>query len=409
MTINMNDSRAVSIAQIREFLQASRIIKFQGVSQKEKYLWIENTLHRFRYFSLRKKDKSTVKKYIERMTGYSDSQLGRLIAKKKKAGRILPSSKKRNTFPTIYDTSDVARLLETDDNHARLSGPATKRILLREYEVFGNRDYERLSQISVSHIYNLRGKRQYISGSLTYNPTPTTKVSIGERKKPNSQGKPGFIRVDSVHQGDLDQEKGVYHINLTDEATQWEIVGCVEGISEKYLLPLLEDLINQFPFRIINFHSDNGSEYINKQVADMLNRLLIKQTKSRARHSNDNALAESKNGSVIRKHMGYRHIPKKYAALINEFYKRYFNVYVNYHRPCGFATDIIDAKGKIKKKYDQYLMPYEKLLSLKNPEQYLREGVTIQIIMDIAQEKSDNEYAALMQKEKDKLFKSFKK
>ena len=405
----MNDSHAVSIAQIREFLQASQIIKFKGVSQKEKYSWVENILNRFGYFSLRKKDKTTVKKYIRQMTGFSDAQTGRLIAKKKKIGKILPSSRKRHTFPTIYDTGDIARLLETDNNHERLSGPATKKILIREYREFGKKEYERLSGISIAHIYNLRGKRQYVSGSLTYTKTQTTQAAIGERRKPKPEGKPGFIRVDSVHQGDLDKVKGVYHINLTDEVVQWEIIGCVEGISEKFLLPLLEDLIEQFPFKIINFHSDNGSEYINQQVADLLNRLAIKQTKSRSRHSNDNALAESKNGSVIRKHMGYAHIPKKYAHSINCFYKKYLNVYVNYHRPSGFATDTMDDKGKIRKKYDQYLMPYEKFLSLENSERYLREGTTPQMIKDIAKEKSDNEYAALMQREKARLFKSFKK
>jgi len=409
MTLNMNDSHAVSIAQIREFLQASQIIKFKGVSQKEKYSWVENILNRFGYFSLRKKDKTTVKKYIRQMTGFSDAQTGRLIAKKKKIGKILPSSRKRHTFPTIYDTGDIARLLETDNNHERLSGPATKKILIREYGQFGKKEYERLSGISIAHIYNLRGKRQYVSGSLTYTKTQTTQAAIGERRKPKPEGKPGFIRVDSVHQGDLDKVKGVYHINLTDEVVQWEIIGCVEGISEKFLLPLLEDLIEQFPFKIINFHSDNGSEYINQQVADLLNRLAIKQTKSRSRHSNDNALAESKNGSVIRKHMGYAHIPKKYAHSINCFYKKYLNVYVNYHRPSGFATDTMDDKGKIRKKYDQYLMPYEKFLSLENSERYLREGTTPQMIKDIAKEKSDNEYAALMQREKARLFKSFKK
>jgi len=409
MTLNMNDSHAVSIAQIREFLQASQIIKFKGVSQKEKYSWVENILNRFGYFSLRKKDKTTVKKYIRQMTGFSDAQTGRLIAKKKKIGKILPSSRKRHTFPTIYDTGDIARLLETDNNHERLSGPATKKILIREYREFGKKEYERLSGISIAHIYNLRGKRQYVSGSLTYTKTQTTQAAIGERRKPKPEGKPGFIRVDSVHQGDLDKVKGVYHINLTDEVVQWEIIGCVEGISEKFLLPLLEDLIEQFPFKIINFHSDNGSEYINQQVADLLNRLAIKQTKSRSRHSNDNALAESKNGSVIRKHMGYAHIPKKYAHSINCFYKKYLNVYVNYHRPSGFATDTMDDKGKIRKKYDQYLMPYEKFLSLENSERYLREGTTPQMIKDIAKEKSDNEYAALMQREKARLFKSFKK
>jgi hypothetical protein len=409
MTLNMNDSHVVSIAQIREFLQASQIIKFESVSRKEKYAWVENTLNRFGYFSLRKKDKSTIKKYILRMTGFSDAQLGRLIAVKKKKGKILLSSTKRHTFTTIYDTNDIARLVETDNNHGRLSGPATKKILIREYEKFGREKYQQLSKISVSHIYNLRGKRQYVSKSLTLNPTPTTKVPIGERRKPDPCGKPGFIRVDSVHQGDLDKAKGVYHINLVDEVTQWQIVGCVEGIAELFLLPLLEDLIEQFPFEVINFHSDNGSEYINKQVASMLNRLVIKQTKSRARRTNDNALVESKNGSVIRKHMGYRHIPKKYATSINCFYKEYFNVYVNYHRPSGFATDTMNAKGKIKKKYDQYLMPYEKFLSLENPAQFLKENITIVIIENIAKEKSDNESAALMQKEKAELFKSFKK
>jgi len=343
------------------------------------------------------------------MTGFSDSQLGRLIARKKKTGKILPSSKKRNSFPTVYDTNDVARLIDTDNNHERLSGPAAKRILLREYEMFGKKEYAKLSRISISHIYNLRAKRQYESGSLTYTKTQAAKASIGERRKPKPEDNPGFIRVDSVHQGDLDKAKGVYHINLTDEVTQWEVIGCVEGISEKFMLPVLADAISQFPYKIINFHSDNGSEYINRQVAELLNGLLIKQTKSRSRHSNDNALAESKNGSVIRKHMGYTHIPKKYAESINCFYKEYFNIYVNYHRPSGFSTDTIDDKGKIKKKYDKYMMPYEKFLSLENPEQYLREGVTLQMIIDIAKEKSDNEYAALMQKEKSKLFKSFKK
>ena len=98
---------------------------------------------------------------------------------------------------------------------------------------------------------------------LNYQKTHPVKVNIGIRKKPAPYGKPGYLRVDSVHQGDLDKEKGVYHINLVDEVTQWEIVGCVEGISEHFLAPLLEVLLKLFPFKILGFHSDNGSEYIN--------------------------------------------------------------------------------------------------------------------------------------------------
>ena len=64
-------------------------------------------------------------------------------------------------------------------------------------------------------------------------------VAIGERRKPEPGGRPGYLRVDTVHQGDLDGVKGVYHINAVDEVTQWQVVGAVEHISEAWLEPLL--------------------------------------------------------------------------------------------------------------------------------------------------------------------------
>lgn len=409
MTITMDDSHMLSIAQVREFLQLSEVVKFEGISLTEKYEWTDKVLTRFRYSQLKKKDRGSVRKYIMKMTGISKSQLTRLIFKKAEVGKVLPSSQGRHSFSTIYTPEDIARVVETDNAHCRLSGTATKEIFEREFEKFKKKDYERLSKISVSHIYNLRGKKQYTSASLTYTKTQATAVSIGERRKPQPEGKPGYIRVDSVHQGDLDKEKGVYHINMVDEVTQMEIIGCVEKISEQYLEPLLEDLLAQFPFKIINFHSDNGSEYINKKVSELLNKLIISQTKSRSRKCNDQALVEGKNGAVIRKHMGRTHISQKNAGPINLFYKNYFNVYVNYHRPCGFPTVITDSKGKQKKKYKTYLIPYEKFKSLENAQQYLQEGLTIEALDEIAYAKSDNEYAKEMQKEKDKLFKNFKK
>ena len=174
-----------------------------------------------------------------------------------------------------------------------------------------------------------------------------------------------------------------------------------------FLAPLLEDLLAQFPFRILNFHSDNGSEYINKVVADILIRLLIRQTKSRPRHSNDNGLVESKNGSVIRKHMGHMHIPQRHARTINQFYRDHLNPYLNYHRPSGFAEEKIDAKGKIRKVYTLYRTPFEALKSHLNASKFLKDSISIEYLETIAKEKSDNECAALMQKAKQELFKSF--
>src|SRR3989338_2262872 len=276
MTIKMNDSHIVSIAQIKEFLKISKGFDFKTTSRKEKYDWINEILLRFKYFRLRKKDKTIVRKYIMQMAGISDAQLTRLVNKKKKVGKIVANNSGRHKFEKIYKPEDIALLIKTDNLHLRMSGCATKTILKRECEAFKK--------------------------------TNPVGCKIGERRRPEPEGRPGFLRIDSVHQGDFNSEKGPYHINIVDEVTQFEIVGCVEKISEFYLEPMLENLISQFPFVILNFHSDNGSEYINKITSKLLNKLLVSQTKSRARHSNDNGLVEGKNGWVIRKHIGYAYI-----------------------------------------------------------------------------------------------------
>lgn len=407
MTINMNDSHVFSISQLRDFLKLDHCIQFRATSCAERCQWINEVLDRFGYFKIRKKDKGIIRDYLEKMTGLSASQLSRLIARKRKCGHVFITQTKRHRFPTIYDPRDIELLVETDNLHARLSGKATKEILGREYKLFDKIEFEKLAQISVSHIYNLREKRQYRSHSLTVKGTLASRnIAIGKREKPDPDGEPGYVRIDTVHQGDLEQEKGVYHINLVDEVTQWEIAGCVEKISERFLEPLLNDLIAQFPFKIINFHSDNGSEYINKVVAKLLNKLLIKQTKSRSRHSNDNALAECKNGSVIRKHMGYTYIDQKYAQPINQFYQSYFNQYLNYHRPCGYATTMTDKRGKQKKIYktEDYQIPYEKLKSIHNAQNYLKEDITFDKLDKIAYAGSDNEFAKKMRTAKTQLF-----
>ncbi len=405
----MNDEHFESVADIAAFTNATENIEFKGAGTiAEKYIWVEATLTRFRYFSITKKAKGEVRRYVRRMTGYSATQLTRLIRKKKKQRKIKRSTKKRNVFGTTYTTADIALLLKTDNAHSRISGPATQNIMEREYTLFGKKEYENIRHISSSHLYNLRQTRQYVSHALTYTKTNPVDRNIGERRKPQPEGKPGYLRVDSVHQGDQGGKKGIYHINIVDEVTQLEWVGCVETISEFHLKPLLEKLLEQIPFKVWNFHSDNGSEYINHVVAELLQKLFIDQTKSRARHSNDNALAEGKNGSRVRKHMGRMHIEKRHAPVVEHFYEEYFNVYLNYHRPCGFATTIIDKRGKEKKKYDVYLTAYEKLKSLPNAATHLKSGVTFKQLDKIAYAFSDNEWAEKMQKAKELLFESFR-
>ena len=269
---------------------------------------------------------------------------------------------------------------------------------------------KRLAGLSVSHLYNLRKSAGYQALRASFTKTRPVCNPISVRKAPRPNGRAGWVRIDSVHQGDLDGVKGVYHITCVDCVSQWQVQACVQGISEAFLLPVLALIMAQFPFEIVGFHSDNGSEYINKKVAQLLNKLCIEQTKSRSRHSNDNALAESKNASVVRKHMGYSHIPQKYAKPINEFYQNTFNSWLNLHRPCLFATELTSDKGKIIKRYlnEDVKTPLECLVLLdKKGLVKLRQGITLKALQAQAKAQTDLQAAQGMQKAKAELFATF--
>jgi len=406
MQLIMNDTKMETIEQVRLFLQGSQGLEFKLIHKEEKYHWIESVLKRFGYHRLSRKDKGTLRNYVMRVTGYSPAQVCRLISEYRERGTIQAGSYHRNRFPTRYTRSDIELLARTDELHGWLSGPATKRILEREWQIYGRVEYQNICRISVAHLYNLRRSRRYRELTRRYTKTRPTVSKIGERAKPEPNGRPGHIRVDTVHQGDLNGTKGVYHINAVDEVTQWEIVVSVEGISEAYLVPALESLLNQFPFPILGFHSDNGSEFINYKVVGLLNKLLIRLTKSRPRHSNDNALVESKNGSVIRKQLGYSHIPQDCAGRLNQYHGESLNPYINFHRPCFFPVSVIDPRGRIRKRYpyEEVKTPYEKLKSLSNSDTLLRPEILFEGLDKIAYAMSDNQFAERMVKARFDLF-----
>ena len=405
MTITMDDAQITTLEQVQKVLDSSEGIAFKGVGRRQRYEWIESVVERFEYFSLGRKGKGLLKAYLKRLSGFSRAQLTRLLSRNLFEGEIQPSRARRNRFPKKYTDFDKELLAQTDNAHGRMSGPATKRILERQYELYKDKRFERLRGICAAHIYNLRKSRAYQHRAQTFSKTRSVSRAIGLRRKPEPQGRPGYIRVDTVHQGDLNGEKGVYHINMVDAVTQWEIVACVETISEAHLEPVLEIALGMFPFMIVSFHSDNGSEYINAVIAKLLNRLLIEQTKSRSNRTNDNALVEGKNGSVIRKHMGHWHIEQRHAPAINRFYEEHFNEYLNFHRPCGFATVTVDEKGRRRKKYENYQTPHERLKTIKDAAKYLREGVSLEALDKIAARQTDNEAAAAMQEARDRLLK----
>ena len=410
MIVKLHTQGLQTIDDIRAFVAGSQAADFEVVDRADAYGLVNDTLRRFGYRRCSRPDKGLLRHYLMTVTGLSRAQITRLIGQYRQAGRVrdrrgAPS----RPFARRYTRADVAALADLDRAHGQLSGPATRKLCERAWHVFGEVRYQRLAGISNGHLYNLRHSTGYQRQRGHVAKTQATRVTIAERRRPEPNGQPGYLRVDSVHQGDLDGIKGLYHINVVDAVTQYQFVGSVSRISESFLLPLLEDLINAFPFTVNGFHADNGSEYINHQVAQMLDKLRVTEfTKSRARQTTDNALVESKNAAVVRKHLGYGHIPARFADPVNEFAQTVLSPYLNYHRPCLFAREHIDAKGKIRKHYpyDEISTPYEKLKSLPNAARYLKDGIDFEQLDAIAYRVSDNEAVQHLNKARDKLFKS---
>lgn len=410
MVIDMSDSRLTTLRQIQGFLAGTADVAFSPpTDDAARYRFVAGVLERFGYGRLARRDKGLIRRYLERATGYSRAQITRLLQRHRQGGELSQRyAAPKAGFHRRYTARDVALLAEVDSLHGTLSGPATRALLERALRVYGDRRFDRLASISVAHLYNLRKLTAYQRVRRHWTKTRPTPVRIGQRKPPNPQGRPGFIRIDSVHQGDQDGIKGLYHINTVDCVTQWQLVATCERISEAFLLPVLEELIEGFPFPVLGFHADNGSEYINHTVATLLHKLNIELTRSRPRHSNDNALVESKNGAVVRKHLGYAHIPQRFAAQVNAFCAEHLNPYLNFHRPCFFAVDHVDAKGKITKRYpaDQIMTPLDRLRSLPKKTRILKPGITLESLNQRAAQMSDNQAAERLNTARTQLFQS---
>ena len=412
MIVTLHTQGLQTLAQVRAFVSGSEAVSFTLTDRLAAYGWMADTLMLFNYAHCTRADKGVLRQYLFKVTGLSRAQVARCITQYTDVGYI----KDRRHAPAVpfvrrYTTEDIRLLAEMDALHGTLSGTTTRKLCERAFKVHGEIQFERLAGISNGHLYNLRQHKTYQAKRGSFDKTRPTKINIGERRKPHPEGQPGYLRVDSVHQGDLDGIKGVYLINAVDEVTQCQAVCAVERISELFLLPVLEAMMDAFPFVIRGFHSDNGSEYINHQLAKLLEKLRIEQTKSRSRQTNDNALAESKNASTVRKYLGYSHIPQHCASQVNVFTTEVLSPYLNFHRPCHFPSEYMDLKGKIRKRYryQDMMTPYEKLRSLPKAESYLKPGVTLEKLDAIAAECSDNVAAQRLNEARAKLFQSINK
>jgi hypothetical protein len=191
-------------------LAGSGAMKMAISSKAERYQWVQATLVRFEYLTLKKAERGVLLKYLQQVSGYSRAQITRMVGQYRETGKIKRRFCTANGFSRKYTLEDLRLLIELDKLHGTLSGPATKKLCERAYHLYGQEEYQNLSEISVSHLYNLRRSAGYQRNRRQFAKTRPVGVKIGERRKPDPRGIPGTIRIDTVHQGDLDRKKGLY-------------------------------------------------------------------------------------------------------------------------------------------------------------------------------------------------------
>lgn len=414
MIVTLQIERVRTLEDVRGFLAGGEPLDFHCGDRASAYDAVRRVLVRLDYDRLGRRDKGSVKRFLEKITGLSRAQMTRLVAQYRATGRIADRRGKppEKPFRRRYTDADIRLLARVDEQLDNLSGPATRAVLRREFHVHGDVRFQRLAGLSNGHLYNLRKSRAYGTVRKRWDRTRPSPVAIGERRKPDPRGRPGWLRVDTVHQGDLDGAKGVFLVNLVDSVTQWEHVGAAAAISERFLLPVLEDALRTFPFRVQGFHTDNGSEYINHRVAELLRKLQVGEfTKSRPRRSNDNALVEGKNAAVVRKWLGWDHIPQRFAGRVNRFTAEALSPWLNFHRPCLFPTRERDARGRERARYfdADVITPFEKLKSLPDAERFLVAGVSMALLEAKAMERSGLAAAAALNEARRALFRDIRR
>ena len=215
MILKLDLERLQTPEEVREFMAGNTLVDFQLTSRSDAYDGVRRLLVRLHYLNLSRPDKGLVRHFAAKITGLSRAQITRLIRQYRQTGKI----KDRRCGPGVNRSGGVTPLPTSACSRSwtrPLGWPCSaraRRFMQRQYEVFEDRRFERLAGLSHGHLYRLRKSDTYLRRCNPITKTQPVAVAIGERRKPHPGGQPGFLRVDSVHQGDLNGAKGLYQID----------------------------------------------------------------------------------------------------------------------------------------------------------------------------------------------------
>ena len=201
MNVDIETRRLRTIGQLQAFVEGSEAVDFHPKGRAQAYGFVRDMLERFGYRRLGRRDKGVVLTFLVAATGISRKQMERLVRQWRETGvvRDRRADGPGRPFARRYTPVDIRLLADVDEAFGQMSGLATREVLRRQFEVFGDARFEHLAAISNGHVYNLRGSATYCAKRTVWTKTQPATVAIGLRQAPEPEGRPGHVRVDTVH------------------------------------------------------------------------------------------------------------------------------------------------------------------------------------------------------------------
>ena len=237
MQITMNNSSKTSIKQIEKCIKHLPGVEFKAEDRYQAYKWINEIFKVIKYSKLKKKERGEVLTYISTFTGYKRGWVKKLAVQYIRGKLEIKKYQRENGFNKKYTYEDKQLLFETRKVHNFISGNAIRKIMRDEYEIYKHTEYKNIKDISVSYMYKLFGKTHDRRANKFFGTKPKNST-IGIRAPLTYDGCAGHLNVDTVHQGDRNGEKGIYHVNIVDSLTQWELIASLDVIAESSLAPV---------------------------------------------------------------------------------------------------------------------------------------------------------------------------
>lgn len=190
---------------------------------------------------------------------------------------------------------------------------------------------------------------------------------------------PGFLEADLVaHCGGNTNGAFLNTLTLTDITTGWtECLPLLRKSAGDVIigLKLAQDLL---PFPLLGINTDNGSEFINHELMGFCEENKITFTRSRAYRKNDQAHVEEKNGSIVRRVIGYDRFEGRAAwEALSELY-RVLRVYVNFFQPSLKLLSKERSGAKVSKKYDTAKTPHQRVMMVKTIDPKIKDALNEQ-------------------------------